>query len=313
MEGIFTILQYVKAWGYLLITKEPLTAFVIALLIVGWYVLTRSVLRKKKGKTLPEFFLNPQSYNPAGNMIFGTVEIALVVLLSSVVASTIGLDLPRMRDYKEAINSSTNPGQSAPIQHADKSQARKFKKEAVKLYIQGRYDSCIEKASAAIKSDPQYSPSYRTRGVCFQRNKQYATALNDLKKAYDLNPGSAVTLRCLAWFYATVADSSYTDGREALKFAQQAVEHRKMKKRKITPIYLRTLAAAFAQVGNFPKAVEYQQEAMMNLKDLTVGLTPADWRAVEKKSGWTRERYDENLVAHEAALKQYKNGHAHTE
>ena len=38
-----------------LIDKAPLTAFVVGLLIVSWYVLTRPVLRKKKGKSLPEY------------------------------------------------------------------------------------------------------------------------------------------------------------------------------------------------------------------------------------------------------------------
>lgn len=190
---------------------------------------------------------------------------------------------------------------------------REIRRQAAKLYLQEQYDQCIEKASAAISSDPEYAPGYRTRGKCYQKKGQYAVALEDLKKAVDLGPNSASSLRSLAWFYATAADPTYQDGEEALKLARQAEQYYKNRKGKVSHVYMRTLAAAFARIGDFFEAMTLQQQALFDLRDRLDRYTPADWKRVAQKKGWTEERAEKELAAYQAELEQYRNNQAHTE
>ena len=68
--------------------------------------------------------------------------------------------------------------------------------------------------------------------------------------------------RCLAWMLATSQNAAIRDGVKAIGFAQQAVA---MTNRKDPPC-LGTLAAAYAEAGQFEKAVAAEKEAMALLK-----------------------------------------------
>lgn len=65
-----------------------------------------------------------------------------------------------------------------------------------------------------------------------------------------------------AWFLATSPEAGDRDGREAVRWAERAVRLR----RDCTT--LDTLAAAYAEDGQFEKAVETQKEAIQKLKNL---------------------------------------------
>lgn len=65
-------------------------------------------------------------------------------------------------------------------------------------------------------------------------------------------------LNTAAWFLATCELPAVRDGATAVKFAEQAVA---TTNRKI-PIFLDTLAAAYAETGRFEKAVSVEQEAI---------------------------------------------------
>jgi serine/threonine protein kinase/Flp pilus assembly protein TadD len=75
--------------------------------------------------------------------------------------------------------------------------------------------------------------------------------------------GGAPELNELAWFLATCPDSNSRDGTNALTFAEKAVAATKRK----NPAYLDTLAAAFAEAGQFAKAISTQQEAIALLQN----------------------------------------------
>ena len=74
---------------------------------------------------------------------------------------------------------------------------------------------------------------------------------------------SAQSLNNLAWLLATCDDPKVRDGAGAVKFAEQAVAKTERK----NPINLETLAAAYAEAGQFDKAVNAENEAIALLQN----------------------------------------------
>jgi len=66
----------------------------------------------------------------------------------------------------------------------------------------------------------------------------------------------------LAWVLATASDSSIRDGARAVGFAQEAVQLSGGRE----PLFLRTLAAAYAESGRFSEAIAVAQQAAVIAK-----------------------------------------------
>jgi tetratricopeptide (TPR) repeat protein len=73
----------------------------------------------------------------------------------------------------------------------------------------------------------------------------------------------AEALNGLAWFLATCSDSAMRDGRSAVGFAEKAVAKTAQKNWS----YMDTLAAAYAEAGEFAKAANVQREAISLSQD----------------------------------------------
>jgi hypothetical protein len=70
--------------------------------------------------------------------------------------------------------------------------------------------------------------------------------------------GEACVFNDLAWLLATSENSAIRDGPNAVAYAAKAVAATNRKE----PTHLGTLAAAFAEAGQFEQAVKTQQEAI---------------------------------------------------
>ena len=77
--------------------------------------------------------------------------------------------------------------------------------------------------------------------------------------AYDMDLANA-----LATYYATCPDERLRDGREAVNLASRAVTATGRK----NPEFLDTLAAAYAEQGQFEKAIETADEAAKRATEL---------------------------------------------
>jgi hypothetical protein len=100
---------------------------------------------------------------------------------------------------------------------------------------------------------------FYAQGKGVERNYRQAAIFYE-RAALQNTPRS---LNALAWFLATCQDDSIRNGAEAVRHATKACELTYWQEWK----YIDTLAAAWAECGDFKRAVEYGQQAL-ELKDL---------------------------------------------
>ena len=126
----------------------------------------------------------------------------------------------------------------------------------------GLYDMSISDYTKAIEINPKRAGPYFMRGQTYYEKKGLCgMAISDYTKAIELYQKDSRLYNNLAWVLATCPDSTYRNGNEALKLAKKAVE---MESAAIT---LDTLAAAYAEVGNFEDAIKTQEQAIYHLKE----------------------------------------------
>lgn len=131
-----------------------------------------------------------------------------------------------------------------------------------------KLDEALADFTAAVDLNPDNEVAYRHRAMAYTRKKDFAKAAEDFAKVVQLNPDSAIGQNGLAWLLCTAPDDKVRDGKRAVEAAKKACELTEYK----NGGYLDTLAAAYAEVGEFDKAVEWQEKAIkagdLPVKDL---------------------------------------------
>jgi tetratricopeptide (TPR) repeat protein len=122
----------------------------------------------------------------------------------------------------------------------------------------GKTGEAIPYLQAALRLDPSYDQAHFALGLAFARTGQAAEAITQYKAALRSAPSDPVIQNTLAWQLATCADPSLRQGRDALQLAVKACDQT----RNGNPIYLRTLAAALAETGQFAEARQTVQKAI---------------------------------------------------
>jgi len=123
-------------------------------------------------------------------------------------------------------------------------------------YYKGDLDPAIADYTLALKKKPDFIEAYTSRGVAFFRKGDYQRAQKDLDLALEKNPDDANAINQKAWMLAVCPDSHYRDGKKALDLARKAINI------KTTPNYLDTLAAAYAENGQYKEASTVQRKVI---------------------------------------------------
>ena len=136
----------------------------------------------------------------------------------------------------------------------------------------GDYNGAIEALSELIQLDPNNPSYYYDRALLWKHNGDYESAVADLTRALELQPEHPRLLNELAWILSTCGADQIRNGRRSVELAQKAVEITKRK----NPQCLDTLAAAYAETGQFDMAVKAQQQAislLTNPEEIEILLT----------------------------------------
>jgi tetratricopeptide (TPR) repeat protein len=146
----------------------------------------------------------------------------------------------------------------------------------------GHPDKAIADYNKAIELHPDWGRLYGGRGYEFMLMKQYARGEQDLQKALTLDPLCGVALNELAWIRATCREAKFRNGKEAIQLAGRACRLSHFANWN----WLDTLAAAFAEAGDFEEAIKCEKQAM------AVESFPADHKksAQEHLKAYERHR-----------------------
>ena len=122
----------------------------------------------------------------------------------------------------------------------------------------GNVEQSIQDYSRAIELNTSFILAYYNRGRGYAFLKKYGKSLADFNLAIDINPDFRDAYIGKAWLLATCPDAMWRDGVQAVVTAKKAVE--------ISDDWQSqsTLAAAYAESGNFDSAVKVQQK-LINL------------------------------------------------
>jgi tetratricopeptide (TPR) repeat protein len=116
----------------------------------------------------------------------------------------------------------------------------------------------IETFSSVLEKQPDSTIALRGRGDTLLGIGRQSEAIADYEKVLKLDPEDTGVLNNLAWVLATSPDEKLRDGARAIELATKACELTKYEKAHI----LSTLAAGYAETGDFKTAIEWSQKAV---------------------------------------------------
>jgi protein O-mannosyl-transferase len=126
------------------------------------------------------------------------------------------------------------------------------------LLEKGKLDAAIEHSRAALLIQPNNADCHTVLAIALDEKGQWAEAIQHYEKALEISPQSISALNNLAWLLAAGSNASLRNGARAIQFAQQADQL----SGGTNVLVLRTLAAAYAEAGQFGKAIETAHAAM---------------------------------------------------
>lgn len=141
------------------------------------------------------------------------------------------------------------------------------------LLDHGSPDDAIPHFERALALAPDDAQARYSLGSALRLEGKAAAALAQWRQALQAQPDLVQALDEAAWVMATSREASVRNGAEAVELAERAVQVSGGQQ----PRILATLAASYAEAGQFPKAVETAHRALnlaaqQNNRQLAGGL-----------------------------------------
>jgi tetratricopeptide (TPR) repeat protein len=158
------------------------------------------------------------------------------------------------------------------------------------LLDQGHVDEALTELQTAIGIRPHFESCEEALGAAYQAAGKDAEALAHWRKAHLIDPGRASAMLGIAWLMATAPEPSLRNGPEAVRMAESA--------RDLEPDsaeVLDTLAAAYAEEGQFSRAIDAVERAKVLAESKGNRQLAADIRT-------RRLLYAKNMPFHSAKM-----------
>jgi len=126
------------------------------------------------------------------------------------------------------------------------------------LAAQEKYKEAADHYSQALTAQPTNQALYCHLAVALSAQGKVAEAIAQYRQALLINSEVPEALNNLAWLLASTPNATLRHGAEAVRLAEKACT---LTERKV-PVFLGTLAAAYAEAGRFDEAVATAEEAI---------------------------------------------------
>jgi tetratricopeptide (TPR) repeat protein len=133
-------------------------------------------------------------------------------------------------------------------------------REGVRLLQAGEYEASVKQLDEAIELAPKFGLGYINRAVARRGMGDYEGSLVDIRNGKEQDPSGLAgywPLLYEAEILATCSQSNLRDGKRAVELADQACEKTQWNH----SLALAILAEAYAEMGDFEKAIHWQEKA----------------------------------------------------
>ena len=158
-------------------------------------------------------------------------------------------------------------------------------------YLMGdqRPRKAIEVFSGILEDEPDNWMAMRSRGDALLNVGKHAEALKDYEAALKVEPENSGVLNNLAWVLATSPEDELRDGKRSIELGTKACEVTEYKAGHI----LSTLAAGYAETGDFETALKWSQKAVELGKEDDLEQLKNEVESYKQKKPWREKQEQE--------------------
>ena len=121
-----------------------------------------------------------------------------------------------------------------------------------------QYAAAIDSFARLVKAQPDNATAYFHLANAYRASGNFPTAIGQYRRTLSIDPKMYLAANNLAWILATHTDADLRDGAEAVRWAKIACEASRYQQ----PLWLDTLAAAYAEAEQFDQAVKTLTQAI---------------------------------------------------